>query len=167
MGPLDTTPIAQPRSTSGVPCLLKTFRDATPPSSCSGDIHHCKKNERSVEPEPLVEPSPKGHQDSTRPTLPFGSVAQALPLMVESPRAQVGDFRRSSNLTHTRHVSNCLHCRGLRHGLGIPFLSTAGLQFPRGSSIGHPFQTTSIRIANLQSQWWGKRLSHPRQPHHR
>ncbi len=48
----------------------------------------------------------EAHQNSTWPTLPYGSAVQALLLMFKSPKAQVRGFLGSRNLTLAR--LNCL-----------------------------------------------------------
>ena len=73
------------------------------------------QTKRSADPRQLREPPRRGVQNSTWPTLPYGSAVQALLLYFKSPRAQVRGFLESSNLTHARQFKLSVAAWGHGH----------------------------------------------------
>lgn len=86
-------------------------RDGTPKSERQQNLaikrnsaacHHQTKKERRNQ-DRSRSPDQGAEENSTWPTLPLGSVTQVPLLFFKDPKAQVGRFPESSNLTLTRH----------------------------------------------------------------
>lgn len=90
--------------------------------------------------------------NSTRPTLHFWNAVQALLHLFKSPKAQVGRFPGSRNLTHARHFKFlCGRTSAVSSPiLNLPALQTARLRCCRRcTAISHKFTHPSRKVQAL------------------